>query len=159
MKKRRRRVAPAHKERGFWEETIHRRTVLKGAAARALAGPSFLDRARPGWHRQDRRGRPRTGLLASGAAVTHWPNFSSGSRVNSRGGLKLKGGQRKVELIEYDDRSQPGETIKAVERLATQDKVDFIVAPYGTGYNLAAAPVFAKYGYPQVTSSRHRPDR
>ncbi len=60
---------------------------------------------------------PRTGLMASGAAVTHFPNFKLWEHeVNSRGGLKLKGGQNKVELIEYDDRSQPGETIKAVER-------------------------------------------
>ena len=27
-----------------------------------------------------------------------------------------------VELIEYDDQTNPGETIKAVQRLATQDK-------------------------------------
>jgi branched-chain amino acid transport system substrate-binding protein len=71
------------------------------------------------------------------------------SDVNKRGGLKLKSGQRKVELIVYDDKTNPGETIKAVERLATQDKADFIFAPYGTGFNLAAAPTFAKYGYPQ----------
>ena len=97
---------------------------------------------------------PRTGVMASGAAVTHFPNFKLWEHeVNSRGGLKLKGGQKKVELIEYDDRSQPGETIKAVERLAAQDKVDFIMPVYGTGYNLAAAPIFAKYGYPQVTQA------
>ena len=24
---------------------------------------------------------------------------------------------------------------------------------YGTGYNLAVAPIFAKYGYPQVTQA------
>ena len=53
----------------------------------------------------------------------------------------------------HDDRTNPGETIKAVQRLATQDKVDFILAPYGSGLNLAAAPIFAKYGYPQVTST------
>jgi branched-chain amino acid transport system substrate-binding protein len=93
---------------------------------------------------------PKTGPLAGGAAVTHFPNFKLWERdVNARGGLKLKNGQRKIELVEYDDRTQPGETIKAVERLATVDKVDFIFAPYGTGFNLAAAPVFAKHGYPQ----------
>jgi branched-chain amino acid transport system substrate-binding protein len=96
---------------------------------------------------------PRTGLMASGAAVTHFPQFKLWEHeVNSRGGLKLKSGQNKVELIEYDDRSQPGETIKAVERLAA-DKVDFIMPIYGTGYNLAVAPIFAKYGYPQVTQA------
>jgi branched-chain amino acid transport system substrate-binding protein len=96
---------------------------------------------------------PRTGVMASGAAVTHFPGFKLWeSEINGKGGIKLKTGQKKVELIEYDDRSQPGETIKAVERLAS-DKVDFIMPIYGTGYNLAVAPVFAKYGYPMVTQA------
>ena len=95
---------------------------------------------------------PKTGPLAAGAAITHWPNFQLwASQVNARGGLKMSdGSRRKVEIIEYDDRTNPAETIKAVERLATRDKVDFIFAPYGTGLNLAAAPVFAKHGYPQI---------
>jgi branched-chain amino acid transport system substrate-binding protein len=95
---------------------------------------------------------PKTGPLAGGAAVTHWPSIKMWvTQVNARGGLKMKdGSQRKIELIEYDDRTNPGETIKSVERLATQDKADFILAPYGTGLNLAAAPVFAKHGYPQI---------
>lgn len=97
---------------------------------------------------------PKTGPLAAGAAVTHWPGFKLWAhQVNARGGLKLKAGPRKIELIEYDDRTQPGETIKAVERLATQDKADFIMAPYGTGFNLATAPIFAKYGYPQIAQA------
>ena len=97
----------------------------------------------------------KTGPLAGGTAITHWPNIQLwAAQVNERGGLKMKdGSRRKVEIIEYDDRTNPGETIKAVERLATQDKVDFIIAPYGTGLNLAAAPVFAKYGYPQITTT------
>jgi branched-chain amino acid transport system substrate-binding protein len=94
---------------------------------------------------------PKSGPLAGGSAVSHWPTLQLWvSEVNARGGLKLKSGPAKIELIEYDDRTNPGETIKAVQRLATQDKVDFIVAPYGTGLNLAAAPIFAKYGYPQI---------
>jgi branched-chain amino acid transport system substrate-binding protein len=97
---------------------------------------------------------PKSGPLAAGAAITHWPNVKLWvQQVNARGGLKLKSGRAKIELIEYDDRTNPGETIKAVQRLATQDKVDFILAPYGSGLNLAAAPIFAKYGYPQITST------
>jgi branched-chain amino acid transport system substrate-binding protein len=97
---------------------------------------------------------PKTGPLAGGGAITHWPNFQLWAKqVNDRGGLKLKSGQAKVEIIEYDDRTSPGETIKAVERLATQDKADFIAAPYGTGFNLASAPIFAKYGYPMITAT------
>jgi branched-chain amino acid transport system substrate-binding protein len=97
---------------------------------------------------------PKTGPLAGGAAITHWPNIQLWvKQVNDRGGLKLKSGQAKIELIEYDDRTTPGETIKAVERLATQDNADFLIAPYSTGLNLAAAPVYAKYVYPLVTST------
>lgn len=97
---------------------------------------------------------PKTGPLAVGAATTHWPNVQLWvSQVNARGGLKLKDGQRKIELIEYDDRTTPGEAIKNITRLATQDKVDFILAPYGSGFNLATAAIFHKFGYPQITST------
>ena len=97
---------------------------------------------------------PKTGPLAGGAAVTHWPNIRLWvHEVNARGGLKLKSGKAKIKLIEYDDRTNPGEAIKAIQRLATQDKVDFIVAPFGTGFNLATAPIFARYGYPQLAVS------
>jgi len=97
---------------------------------------------------------PKTGPLAGGAAVTHWPNIRLWvHQVNARGGLKLKSGKAKIKLIEYDDRTNPGEAIKAIQRLATQDKADFIVAPFGTGFNLATAPIFARYGYPQLAVS------
>ncbi len=97
---------------------------------------------------------PKTGPLAGGATVTQGPNIEMWvKQVNARGGLKLKDGQKKIELIEYDDKTNPGEHIKAVQRLATQDKVDFIIAPFGTGFNIAAAPIYAKYGYPQIAVS------
>lgn len=94
---------------------------------------------------------PKTGPLAGGAAVTEWPNIELWAKqVNERGGLKLNDGQHLVEIIEYDDKTDPGEHVKAAQRLATQDEVDFIIAPYGTGFNVAAAPIYAKYGYPQI---------
>ncbi len=95
---------------------------------------------------------PKTGPLAGGSTVTYWPNVKLWvEQVNARGGLKLKSGMAKIELIEYDDRTNPGEAIKNIQRLATQDKVDFILAPYGTGFNLATAPIFAKFNYPLIT--------
>ena len=36
------------------------------------------------------------------------------------------------------------------ERLMTQDKVDFVLPPWSTGFNLAAAPIYARNGYPQL---------
>jgi len=95
---------------------------------------------------------PKTGPLAGGSTVTFWPNVKLWvKQVNDSGGIKLKTGKAKIQLIEYDDRTNPGEAIKNIQRLATQDKVDFILAPYGTGFNLATAPIFAKFNYPLIT--------
>ena len=134
---------------------MRRREFLKYSAATALAGSVG--------YRAARADLPtvkvvvigaKTGPLAPGAAVTHFPPYQLWAHeVNERGGLKLKEGQRKIELIEYDDRTQPPEAIKAVERAATVDKADWIGGPYATGFNLATAPTFAKYNYPQLTQA------
>ncbi len=88
---------------------------------------------------------PKTGPLAGGAAVTHWPNIKLWiEEVNKRGGLKVGGKQMKVELVEYDDKTTGDEAIKNITRLATVDKVDFIVTPYSTGINVATAPLIAQ---------------
>lgn len=97
---------------------------------------------------------PKTGPLGGGALVTQWPNVELWSKqVNAAGGLNVGGTRMMVEIVEYDDKTNPGEHIKAAQRLAEVDKVDFIVAPYGTGFNLAAAPIYAKYGYPHIAVS------
>ena len=44
--------------------------------------------------------------------------------------------------------------VRLVERLMTVDKVDIVLSPWGTGPNLQAAPMFAKYGYPQIMGTR-----
>lgn len=133
---------------------MKRRNLLHLAAAAATAGMIGLPAAQAADTIKIGAVAPKTGPLAAGAAITHWPNIKLWvTQVNERGGLKLKDGRAKIELIEYDDRTTPGETIKAVQRLATQDKADFILAPYGTGFNLAAAALYARHGYPLVTST------
>jgi branched-chain amino acid transport system substrate-binding protein len=94
---------------------------------------------------------PKTGPLAAGAEVTHWPAIRLWVHdVNARGGIDVGGTRMPVELIEYDDRTSGEEAIKNYQRLATIDNVDFVVAPYSTGLNIAAAPIIAQYGYPQL---------
>ncbi|MGP0095198.1 MAG: amino acid ABC transporter substrate-binding protein [Xanthobacteraceae bacterium] len=134
---------------------MRRRELLKYAAAAAVVGPLGLRTASAdGPPLKIGVVGPKTGPLAPGAAVTHFPNFTLWAHeVNAAGGLKLKDGPRKVELIEYDDRTSPPEAIKAVERLATVDKADFIMPVYATGFNLAVAPIYAKYGYPLITQA------
>jgi len=97
---------------------------------------------------------PKTGPLAGGAAVTHWPNIQMWMKeVNDAGGLDVGGKKMKIELVEYDDKTNGEEAIKNIQRLATVDKVDFIVTPYSTGLNIATAPIIARYGYPHITTS------
>jgi branched-chain amino acid transport system substrate-binding protein len=133
---------------------MRRREFLKYSAATAVAAPFVRGaRADAGVYKVAVIG-PKTGPLAPGAAITHFPPYKLwASEVNARGGLKLKDGMRKIEITEYDDRTQPPEAIKAVERAATVDKADWIAGVYATGFNLATAPTFAKYGYPQFTQA------
>jgi branched-chain amino acid transport system substrate-binding protein len=130
---------------------MRRRDLLKYAGATTLAAP-FV---RVAFAQQPtvKVGvvGAKTGPLAAGAAVTHFPPWRLwAQQVNKNGGLKLKDGPRQVELIEYDDRTEPPEAIKAVERLAAINKADWVVGLYGTGFNVAAVPTFAKLGYPHL---------
>ncbi len=120
--------------------------ALAAAAMGALcAGAQAQDTIKIGW------AISKTGPFAAGAAVTTLPNYQVWVKdVNDAGGIKVGNKKMKIEVIEYDDRSNSEEMIKAVERLATQDKVDFILPPWSTGMNLAAAPIFNKLGYPQL---------
>jgi len=131
---------------------MKRRILLGGVAAAALAvgavGVSAQEVIRMG------AAAPKTGPLAGGADVTHWPAVRLWvHQVNERGGLQLEGGQATIELIEYDDQTNPQQAIQAAQRMATQDQVDFMVSPYSTGLNLAAAPIFSQLGYPQITGT------
>lgn len=97
----------------------------------------------------------KTGPNAGGAGITTIPNYVLWVKdVNDAGGLEMPDGSKlPIEVVEYDDRSSAEEVVRAVERLATQDKVDFMLVPWGTGFNLAVAPMFDRFGYPQLAVS------
>ncbi|MFY0632192.1 MAG: amino acid ABC transporter substrate-binding protein [Vannielia sp.] len=97
----------------------------------------------------------KSGPNAGGADMTVTPNYELWvEEVNAAGGLKLPdGSQLPIEVIAYDDRSSAEEVVRAVERLATQDKVDIILPPWGTGFNLAVAPLMARFGYPHLAGA------
>ena len=103
------------------------------------------DKIRIGWVQS------KTGPNAGGAATTTLPNYELWVKeVNAAGGIKL--GARKVplEVVEYDDRSNSEEAVRAIERLITQDKVDFVLPPWGTALNLAVGPTLNTHGYPHL---------
>jgi branched-chain amino acid transport system substrate-binding protein len=102
-----------------------------------------------------------SGVNAQGAAVTTLPAYKLWvDDVNKKGGLMIKefGKRIPIEVTEYDDTSNVETMLRLSERLMTQDKVDFVLPPWSTGFNLAAAPVFARNGYPQLTVTANSND-
>lgn len=97
----------------------------------------------------------RTGINAAGASITTIPNYELWVQdVNAKGGLALPDGTRRlIEVVAYDDRSVTEEVVRGIERLATNDEVDFILPPWGSAFNLAVAPLMARYGYPQLATT------
>ncbi len=71
-------------------------------------------------------------------------------QVNARGGLDVAGKKRMVEFVQYDDQSNPGNAVKIYEKLITDDKVELLLAPWGTPHHFAVAPVLEKYKFPMV---------
>ena len=94
-----------------------------------------------------------SGPNATGAGITVLPNYRLWVKeVNLAGGIMMKSAGRRVpiEVIEYDDHSNVDDAVEAVQRLITQDKVDFILPPWGTGLNLAVGPLLHDAGYPHL---------
>jgi branched-chain amino acid transport system substrate-binding protein len=61
--------------------------------------------------------------------------------LNAKGGLL----GRRVELVIYDDQSQPATAVKLYEKLITEDKVDAVMGPYSSAVSEAVANVTEKY--------------
>ena len=83
-----------------------------GAGTAALAAPRWVRAQRTsikvGW------AISKTGPFAGGASVTQWPNYLLWIKdVNDAGGLSVDGRKLMLEHIEYDDRSQSEEAVRA----------------------------------------------
>ena len=70
--------------------------------------------------------------------------------VNSGGGISIGGESYQVDILYYDDESDTQQTGELVEKLITEDGVDFLLGPYGSSANLEAAAVADEYGVPMV---------
>jgi branched-chain amino acid transport system substrate-binding protein len=103
-----------------------------------------------------------SGVNAQGAATTTLPGYDLWVKdVNDAGGIMVKeyGKRIPVEVVaKYDDISSAETMLRLEEKLMSQDKVDFVLPPWSTGFNLAAAPIFAKYGYPQLAVTANAND-
>ena len=83
-----------------------------------------------------------TGPLASAGAIQKVAIEVFIDDLNGRGGLL----GRKVEWVLKDDQSRPDLARTLYEQLATVDKVDLLMGPYGTASILSAMGVAERYG-------------
>ena len=92
-----------------------------------------------------------TGFLSPTAAIHKVAGELFVEQLNENGGLL----GRPVEWLVLDDESVPDQAAALYERLITEDEVDLIIGPYGTGTITAGMAVAQRYGYvfPQHTGS------
>nr|QNO55615.1 hypothetical protein JLLEDACL_00014 [Methanosarcinales archaeon ANME-1 ERB7] len=70
--------------------------------------------------------------------------------VNSQGGIFIGNDRYLINILYYDDESNPQKTASLVEKLITEDKVDFLLGPYGSSATFEAAALAEKYRVPMV---------
>jgi branched-chain amino acid transport system substrate-binding protein len=70
--------------------------------------------------------------------------------INAHGGLKVAGKTYKVDIQYADDESNPQTSARLVEKFVSQDKVNFILGPYGSGNSATAAAVVERLKVPMV---------
>jgi branched-chain amino acid transport system substrate-binding protein len=73
--------------------------------------------------------------------------------ANSKGGIKASGKSYKVEIVYVDYASNTPRAVQTAERLITEDKVNFLFSPFGSGATKAASGVSEKYGIPTVAAT------
>ena len=129
-----------------------RRAVLGGLAAAVSAGA----------HRTARAADPvrigfsiaRTGYLGVASPVMLQSIELWRDQVNARGGLKIAGaGLRPVELVYYDDESDPTKAAEIYGRLIGREQVDLLLAPFGTPFHIAIAPIIERHRVPLIAAS------
>ena len=70
--------------------------------------------------------------------------------VNERGGIDVAGKKYKVEIVYYDDESNVNTSVKLYEKLISEDKVKFLLGPYGSGITIAVSNLTEQHKLPLV---------
>ncbi|MCZ7657813.1 MAG: ABC transporter substrate-binding protein [Xanthobacteraceae bacterium] len=90
----------------------------------------------------------KIGVLATlSGAGTAWGMSMQGAAelaaeaVNAKGGLEVAGKKYKIEVVAYDDKYKAADALTAMNRLAFDDGVKYVVGPLGSAPALAVLPV------------------
>ncbi len=108
-------------------------------------------------------GQTKNIIIGFTASQTGSANVESGKQVQGlqlwlgdvtkAGGIKLKDGTVVMPSLKfYDDESKTDRVQALYTQLINQDKVDFMISPYGSGLAKAAAVVSEQYGKLMITT-------
>ncbi len=73
--------------------------------------------------------------------------------ANKAGGIKVGNKRMKVEVVAVDYQSNTPRAVQAAEKLITEDKVNFLFSPMGSGATKAASSVSEKYQVPTIAAT------
>jgi branched-chain amino acid transport system substrate-binding protein len=93
-----------------------------------------------------------TGKLAKEGTMTAKGFDLAVKRINEKGLLKLGEKTYRLETKVYDDEGNAHTCAKLVEKLITEDKIDYILGPYSTTITLPASTITEKYKRPMVVT-------
>ena len=96
---------------------------------------------------------PITGPLSPEAVKQQRGYDLCAEAANQAGGIRVGGKRMKVEIVYVDYQSNTPRAVQAAERLITQDKVQFLFSPFGSGATKAASSVSEKYGVPTIAAT------
>jgi branched-chain amino acid transport system substrate-binding protein len=127
---------------------LNKRTVIALFATTIVLGIPGADAASPlriGYS------LARTGLFAVATPVQEQAYQLWREQVNAAGGLSIGGKEKRpIEFVSYDDQSEPAKAAQIYEKLISVDKVDLLLAPWGTATHIAIAPVVERHRFPLV---------
>ena len=72
------------------------------------------------------------------------------AKVNAAGGIDVGGKKMKVEIIKYDYQTNGTRAGQIAEKLVTDDKVDVMLSPFGSGHTKIVAAVTERYQVPLI---------
>ena len=96
---------------------------------------------------------PLTGPLAPEAIKQQQGYDLWAEQANKAGGISVGGKKYKVEIVYADYQSNTPRAVQTTEQMITQDNVNFLFAPFGSGAAKAGSSVSEKYKVPTIAST------
>ena len=96
---------------------------------------------------------PITGPLAPEAVKQQMGYNLWAEEANKAGGINVGGKKYKVEIVYGDYQSNTPRSVQSTEQMITQDNVNFMFGPFGSGAAKAASTISEKYKVPTIAAS------